>query len=124
MNKHISLVLVVLLCFETETETLFHKSKKNVLHNYPNTVKQRNPKSNTAFQFLIKSFRHSQTVNDLLLAVESFMRLHPKYADFDLYLAGESYAGIHIPALAARIFDTPRTTRLARKLRVSDKNKN
>lgn len=39
----------------------------------------------------------------LLLALQDFFEIHPRYKDFDLYLSGESYAGIYIPPLAKRI---------------------
>lgn len=37
--------------------------------------------------------------------VKSFMRAYPEYSKHDLYLSGESYAGVYIPMLAREILD-------------------
>jgi hypothetical protein len=45
-------------------------------------------------------FRTARSVHTF---VENFMRAFPEYAQHDLYLSGESYAGVYIPMLAREI---------------------
>ncbi|CAI0452810.1 unnamed protein product [Linum tenue] len=42
--------------------------------------------------------------NDLYNFLQEFFKGHPKYANNDFYITGESYAGHYIPPLASRIF--------------------
>jgi carboxypeptidase C (cathepsin A) len=48
-------------------------------------------------------FNDIRASNDFLAALISFYKKFPELADNDLYISGESYAGIYIPTLAMRI---------------------
>lgn len=39
--------------------------------------------------------------------IENWMQAYPEYASHDLYLSGESYAGVYIPMLAREILEDP-----------------
>ena len=39
------------------------------------------------------------------MALRHFFKLYPEYRTNELYLTGESYAGIYIPMLADRVVD-------------------
>lgn len=41
------------------------------------------------------------------LALKEFVRLFPEHAGKQLFLTGESYAGIYIPTLAERVMEDP-----------------
>ena len=41
----------------------------------------------------------------MYLALQAFYKTHSCFQDVDLYLTGESYAGIYVPTLARRIFE-------------------
>jgi len=45
-------------------------------------------------------FDDTQTATDAWLAIKEWLKRFPEHATNDLYLAGESYAGIYIPYLA------------------------
>jgi len=45
------------------------------------------------------------TTTDLLNSLENFMEVHPQYREYDLYLAGNSYAGIYIPIMATNLLE-------------------
>jgi len=51
----------------------------------------------------------TRTAKSVHQFVESWMKAFPKFAAHDLYLSGESYAGVYIPMLAREIvnFDSP-----------------
>jgi len=44
-----------------------------------------------------------RTAKSTLIALKHFFTLYPRFKDADLYLSGESYAGIYLPMLAAEI---------------------
>ncbi|CAN8252620.1 unnamed protein product [Cochlearia groenlandica] len=52
-------------------------------------------------------FRHDETgvSNDLYDFLQAFFKEHPKFANNDFYITGESYAGHYVPALASRIYN-------------------
>lgn len=45
----------------------------------------------------------TQTANDNFQFLVSFLAAYPEHAARDFYIAGESYAGVYIPTLAARV---------------------
>jgi len=50
-------------------------------------------------------FDDPTTADDNLIAVLEWFELFPEYKNHQLYLSGESYAGIYVPYLAKRIYD-------------------
>jgi carboxypeptidase C (cathepsin A) len=46
------------------------------------------------------------TANDNLLALEAFFQRFPSFKPNEFYVSGESYAGVYVPMLAQRIFET------------------
>ena len=54
---------------------------------------------------------------DNLLAIKNFYRKFPYFEDYELYIAGESYAGVYIPTLVQQIiFDENTDIRLRLKV--------
>ncbi|KAJ9684715.1 hypothetical protein PVL29_016940 [Vitis rotundifolia] len=53
----------------------------------------------------LRDIRHNEEAisNDLFDFLQAFFEEHPLFTNNDFYIAGESYAGHYIPALAARI---------------------
>lgn len=45
------------------------------------------------------------SAKDNLIAVQQFLAKFPEYKDTELYIAGESYAGIYIPNLVHQILN-------------------
>ena len=52
----------------------------------------------------------------------AFLQAHPAYAHFDLYLTGQSYAGVYIPLVANLItrLDGPVAEVMAKNLKVKE----
>lgn len=48
-----------------------------------------------------------QTAEDNHAALVDFMNHWPEYADNDFYVTGESYAGVYVPTLSARLMNDP-----------------
>jgi cathepsin A (carboxypeptidase C) len=48
-------------------------------------------------------FTDDNTADDNLVAVQNWFQLFPEYASHDLYITGESYAGVYVPYLVERI---------------------
>ncbi|CAH1778736.1 unnamed protein product [Owenia fusiformis] len=44
---------------------------------------------------------------DNLMAIKSFFKKFPEYSKTDFYITGESYGGIYVPTLSARVVDEP-----------------
>lgn len=66
---------------------------------------------------------HPQVAQSNFEALQDFFRLFPEYKDNELFLTGESYAGIYIPTLAVLVMQDPSMNlqvqdREARKLMV------
>ncbi|CAH2072119.1 unnamed protein product [Thlaspi arvense] len=61
----------------------------------------------TGFSYTSNSsdLRHDEAgvSNDLYDFLQAFFKEHPKFANNDFYITGESYAGHYIPALASRV---------------------
>lgn len=53
-----------------------------------------------------------QTADDNYLAIQHFFVKYPQLRSHDFYIAGESYAGVYVPMLAARVMRDPRGIRL------------
>ena len=51
------------------------------------------------------TFDDATTADDNLTAVLEWFELFPEYKTHDLYLSGESYAGVYVPYLSKRIYD-------------------
>lgn len=56
-----------------------------------------------------KDYRTNDTEVSLnnYLALKTFLKLFPEFASSDVFLTGESYAGIYIPTLAQRVMEDP-----------------
>lgn len=50
---------------------------------------------------------HPQVAQSNFEALQDFFRLFPEYKDNELFLTGESYAGIYIPTLAVLVMQDP-----------------
>ncbi|XP_038605896.1 lysosomal protective protein [Tachyglossus aculeatus] len=49
----------------------------------------------------------TEVADDNFLALREFFRLFPEYGSNELFLTGESYAGVYIPTLATRVMQDP-----------------
>lgn len=53
------------------------------------------------------SWNDTQTARHSLIFMEKWMQKFPQYSSHDLYLAGESYAGVYVPMLARLMLSSP-----------------
>ncbi|KAH9326159.1 hypothetical protein KI387_006337 [Taxus chinensis] len=53
----------------------------------------------------VRDFRHDENgvSNDMYDFLQAFFKEHPKYANNDFFITGESYAGHYIPAVTSRV---------------------
>jgi carboxypeptidase C (cathepsin A) len=49
------------------------------------------------------AYTDETTADDNLAAMLNFFELYPEYKTHDLYISGESYAGVYVPFLAHRM---------------------
>ena len=59
---------------------------------------------------------YSQTAFDNHEALKDFFVGFPEFAGNDFYVTGESYAGIYVPTLSARLMDDPNFNFLVRNI--------
>ncbi|KAF8386658.1 hypothetical protein PRIPAC_75800 [Pristionchus pacificus] len=50
-------------------------------------------------------YTDTKTIDDLVLALEDFFVAYPNFAKKDFYVTGESYGGIYVPTLTAKLVD-------------------
>ena len=55
----------------------------------------------------MKHIDDDQTASDNRDALKAFFQKFPQYLDNGLFVSGESYAGIYVPTLIAKIVDDP-----------------
>ena len=55
----------------------------------------------------LECYAFLQTRDQNYVALKSFFTKFPEYDGRDFYITGESYAGVYIPMLAAKVMDDP-----------------